>query len=56
MVSYSKIKEEQRRTAVGTVDNLFIDGMVCQDAERGKRNLNMALVDVAEAYDSVDDG
>ena len=27
--------------------------MVCQDAERGKRNLSMAWVDVAKAYDSV---
>ena len=38
----------------GTLDNLLLDRMVLQDAERGRRNLSMAWVDVAKAYDSVD--
>ena len=28
--------------------------MVCEDAQRGKRNLSMAWIEVAKAYDSVD--
>ena len=43
-----------RGNCSGTVDNLLIDGMVCEDAQRGKRNLSMAWIDVAKAYDSVD--
>ena len=35
----------------GTVDNLVIDRMVCEDAQKGKRNLSMAWIDVAKAYD-----
>ena len=38
----------------GTIDNLLIDRMVCQDSQRGHRNLNMAWIDVKKAYDSVD--
>ena len=38
----------------GTVDNLLIDRIVLQDAQRGRRNLSMAWVDLAKAYDSVD--
>ena len=30
--------------------------MVCEDAQRGKRNLSVAWIDVAKAYDSVDHG
>ena len=30
--------------------------MVCEDAQRGKRNLSMVWIDVAKAYDSVDRG
>ena len=30
--------------------------MVCKDAQRRKRNLNMAWIDVAKAYNSVDHG
>ena len=30
--------------------------MVCEDDQRGKRNLSMAWIDVAKAYDSVDHG
>ena len=30
--------------------------MVCEDAQRGKRNLSTAWIDVAKAYDSVDHG
>ena len=39
-----------------TVDNLLIDPMVCEDAQRRKRNLSMAWIDVAKAHDSVDHG
>ena len=28
--------------------------MVCEEAQRGKRNLSMAWIDVANAYDPVD--
>ena len=38
----------------GSIDNLLIDRMVLQDAQRGRRNLSMAWVDVAKAYDSAD--
>ena len=38
------------------VDNLLIDWMVCEDAQRGKQNLSMAWIDVAKVYDSVDHG
>ena len=38
----------------GAVDNLIIDRMACQDAERGHRNLSMAWIDVSKAHDSVD--
>ena len=38
----------------GSTDNLLIDRMVCQDAQRGKRNISMAWVAVKKAYDSVD--
>ena len=30
--------------------------MVCEDAQRGKRNLSITWIDVAKAYDSVDHG
>ena len=48
---------EQRRAkehCSGTINNLLIDRMVCQDSQRGHRNLNMAWIDVTKAYDSVD--
>ena len=35
-------------------NNLLIDRIVCQDAQRGHRNLSMAWIDVSNAYDSVD--
>jgi len=39
----------------GTIDNpLLIDRMVCQDSQRGRRNLSMVWIDVKKAYDSVD--
>ena len=38
----------------GTVDKLLIDRMVCQDAQRGHRNLTMVRIDASKAYDSVD--
>ena len=38
----------------GTIDNLLIDCMVCQDSQRGRRNLSMAWIDVKKAYDSLD--
>ena len=37
----------------GTVDNLLIDRMVCQGAQRGHTNLSMAWIDVSKVYDSV---
>ena len=37
----------------GTVDNLLIDRMVCQDNLRGMRNLSMAWVDVRKAFDKI---
>ena len=33
---------------------MIIDRMVCQDCQRGRRNLSMAWIDVRKAYDSVD--
>ena len=30
--------------------------MVCEDAQRGKRKISMAWIDVTKAYDSVDHG
>ena len=48
---------EQRGAKVGcsgTMNNLLIDRMVTEDCHRGKRNLSMAWVDVAKAYDFVD--
>ena len=37
----------------GTIDNLLIDFMVCQDCQGGRRNLSMVWIDVRNAYDSV---
>ena len=37
------------RDSAGTVDNLLIDRMVCQDRQDGKRNVSMAWVDVRKA-------
>ena len=48
---------DQRRAkekCSSTFDNLVIDRMVMQDAQRGRRNLSMPWVKVAKAYDSVD--
>ena len=38
----------------GPMNNLLIDRMVTEDWHRRKRNLSMAWVDVAKAYDSID--
>ena len=57
--SYGLIQREQRGArgnCCGTVGNLRIDRMVCEDAQRGRRNLSRAWIDVAKAYDSVDHG
>ena len=54
---YGLMQGEQRGAregCSGTMDNLLIDGMVCQDCQRGRRNLRMAWVDIRKAYDSVD--
>ena len=54
---YALIEWEQRGAKVGcsgTIDNLLIDRMVCEDSKRKKRNLSMAWIDVKKAYDSVD--
>ena len=48
----SESSEEEKCS--GTVDNLLIDRMVCQDSQRGKRNLGMAWVDFRKAFDAVD--
>ena len=57
--TYGSIQREQRGArgnCSGTVENLLIDRMVCEDAQRGKRNFSMAWLDVTKAYDSVDHG
>ena len=54
---YGLMQRDQRgakQGCSGTIDNLFIDRTVCQDSQRGQRNLSMAWVDVRKAYDSVD--
>ena len=53
--TYKLMEIEQRGAKVGcsgTMNNLLIDRMVTEDCNRGKRNLSMAWVDVAKAYDS----
>ena len=45
----------QGATAVERL-TIIIDRMVCEDGQRGRRNLSMAWIDVAKAYDSVDHG
>ena len=55
--TYKLMEIEQRGAKVGcsdTVNDLLIDRMVTEDCHRGKRNLSMAWVDVAKAYDSID--
>ena len=57
LLSHGLMQGDQRRAkqdCSGTVDNLLIDCMVCQDAQRGHRNLSMAWIDVSKVYDSVD--
>ena len=54
---YALIEGKQRGAKVGcsgTIDNLLIDRMVCEDSWRNKRNLSMAWIDVKKAYNSVD--
>ena len=54
---YGLMQGDQRGAkegCAGTVDNLLIDRMVCQDSQRGQRNVSMAWIDVRKAYDSVD--
>ena len=54
--TYGLIQREQRDArgnCSGTVDNLIIDRMVCEDAQIGKPHLSMACIDVAKAYYSV---
>ena len=55
--TYKFMEIEQRGAKVGCsgpMNNLLIDRMVTEDCHRGKRNLSMAWVDVAKAYDSID--
>ena len=55
--TYGLMEGEQRgakENCSGTMDNLLVDRMVCQDSQGGRRNLSMAWVDVRKAYDSVD--
>ena len=54
---YALTEGEQRGAKVGcsgTIDNLLIDRMVCEDSKRNKRNLSMAWIDVKKAYDLID--
>ena len=47
--AYALLQCEQRGArgnCSGTVDNLLIDRMVYEDAQRGKRNLSMAWIDL----------
>ena len=55
--TYKLMEIEQGGAKVGcsgTMNNLLIDRMVTEDCHPGKRNLSMAWVDVAKAYDSTD--
>ena len=52
MAWWSESSEEEKCS--GTVDNFLIDRMVCQDSQRGKRNLSMAWVDFRKAFEAVD--
>ena len=57
LLIYGLLQRDQRgakQDYSGTVDNLIIVRMVCQDGQRGHRNLSMAWIDVSKAYDSVD--
>ena len=57
LLSYGLTQGDQRgakKACSGTVDNLLIDRMVCQDAQRGHGNLSMVWIDVSKAYDLVD--
>ena len=54
---YDLMEGEQRdakEQCSGTIDNLLIDRMVCQDCQRGRRNLSMGWIDARKAYDSLD--
>ena len=54
---YALIEGEQRGAKIGcngTIENLLIDRMVCEDNKRNKRSLSMAWNDVKKAHDSVD--
>ena len=56
LLIYGLLQRDQRgakQDYSGTVDNLIIVRMVCQDGQRGHRNLSMAWIDVSKAYDSV---
>ena len=53
---YDLMEGEQRgakEKCSGATDNILIDRMVCQDSQRGRRNISMAWIDVRKAYDSV---
>ena len=38
------------------MDNFLIDKIILQDCVQGRRNINMAWIDVKKGYDSVDHG
>ena len=44
-------QSEAKQDCSGAVDNLLIDRVVCQDAQRGHRNLSMAWIDVSKTCD-----
>ena len=54
MVWFSKIGEEQRRTAVGLSITCLSIALSVKMQREEKRNLSMAWVEVAKAYNSVD--
>ena len=43
-----------RENCSGTIDNLLIDRMVCQDCSSARRNISMAWINVKKAQDSID--
>ena len=48
--------EKSEKGCTATINNLLTDRVVTQDCQRGRKNLNMASIDVGKAYDSVDHG
>ena len=47
-------RKKDRSPTTTTTMIIMMMMIVCQDAQRGHRNLSMAWIDVSKAYDSVD--